>query len=36
MELIDINSILNRNKIADNIKSFFTEFEKDKNNLTVK
>ena len=36
MELIDINSILNRNKIAENIKSFFTEFEKDKNNLTVK
>ena len=36
MESIDINSILNRNKIADNIKSFFTEFEKDKNNLTVK
>lgn len=36
MESIDINSILNRNKIAENIKSFFTEFEKDKNNLTVK
>ena len=36
MDLIDINSILNRNKVAENIKSFFTSFEKEKNNLTFK
>ena len=36
MDLIDINSILNRNKVAENIKSFFINFEKDKNNLTFK
>lgn len=36
MDLIDINSMLNRNKVAENIKSFFTSFEKEKNNLTFK
>ena len=36
MELLDINNVLSRNKIADQIKMFFNEFEKDKHNLTVK
>lgn len=36
MDLIDINNILNRSKIADNIKSFLINFEKDKNNLIFK
>jgi GTPase SAR1 family protein len=36
MDLIDINSILNRNKIAENIKLFFTSFETEKNNLAFK
>jgi hypothetical protein len=36
MDLIDINSMLNRNKVSENIKSFFTSFEKEKNNLTFK
>jgi hypothetical protein len=36
MDLIDINTVLNRNKIADQIKTFFIDFEKDKNNLTTK
>jgi len=36
METIDINQILSRNKIADQIKAFFTTFEKDKHDLTVK
>jgi hypothetical protein len=36
MDLININSILNRNKIAENIKSFFINFEKNKNDLTFK
>ena len=36
MDLIDINTMLNRNKVAENIKSFFTSFEKEKHNLTFK
>ena len=36
MDLIDINKILNRNKIADNIKTFFVNFEKEKEKLTFK
>ena len=36
IDLSDINSMLNRNKVAENIKSFFTSFEKEKNNLTFK
>ena len=30
MEQININNILNRNKLSDNIKSFFYNFEKKK------
>ena len=36
MEFIDINNILNRKKIADNIKLFFKEFELNKKNLSFK
>ena len=36
MEQININNILNRNKLSDNIKSFFYNFEKNKNDLTTK
>ena len=36
MDTPDITTILNRNKIADNIKSFFIDFEKEKNNLGFK
>ncbi len=36
MEFIDINSILNRNKLVDNIKLFFQNFEQNKNDLTTK
>ena len=36
MDLIDINSILNRNKIVEHIKSFFIDFETNKNDLAFK
>ena len=36
MDLIDINSILNRNKIVEHIKSFFINFETNKNDLAFK
>ncbi len=36
MELIDINTELNRNEIYDNIKNVILNFEKNKNNLTTK
>ena len=36
MELMDINNILNRKKISENIKNFFKDFDKHKNDLSVK
>ena len=36
MESLDINNVLGRNKIVDQIKMFFNEFETDKHNLIVK
>ena len=36
MDTIDITTILNRNKIEDNIKSFFVNFEKEKSDLGFK
>ena len=36
MEQININNILNRNKLSESIKSFFYNFEKNKNDLTTK
>ena len=36
MELIDINTELNRNEIYENIKNVILNFEKNKNNLTTK
>ena len=36
MEIIDINNILNRKKISENIKSFFKDFDKNKHDLSVK
>ena len=36
MDTIDITTILNRNKIEDSIKSFFINFEKEKNDMGVK
>ena len=36
MEIVDINKILNRNKLYETIKLFFINFEKNKNDLTSK
>jgi AAA+ superfamily predicted ATPase len=36
MELIDLNDILDRKSICENIKEFLSEFEKNKNNLSCK
>ena len=36
MEIVDINKILNRNKLYETIKSFFINFEINKNDLTSK
>jgi len=36
MELIDLNDILDRKNICENIKEFLSEFEKNKNNLSCK
>jgi replication factor C subunit 1 len=36
MESLDINNVLGRNKIVDQIKMFFNEFETGKHNLIVK
>ena len=36
MEVVDINKILNRNKLFETIKTFFINFEKNKNDLTSK
>ena len=36
MEVVDINKILNRNKLYETIKSFFINFEINKNDLTSK
>ena len=36
MDLIDINTMLNRNEIAKQIKNVLTAFENEKNNLTTK
>ena len=36
MEIVDMNKILNRNKLYETIKSFFINFEKNKNDLTSK
>ena len=36
MEVVDLNKILNRNKLFETIKTFFINFEKNKNDLTSK
>lgn len=36
MEIVDLNKILNRNKLCETIKSFFINFDKNKNDLTSK
>ena len=36
MELINLNEVLNRNKLVDDIKLFFKNFEENKKDLTTK
>ena len=36
MELINLNDVLNRNKLVDDIKLFFKNFEENKNDLITK
>ena len=36
MELINLNGVLNRSKLVDDIKLFFKNFEENKNDLTTK